>query len=1469
MIQKFLPLLLTLFSYSFSYAQCNGSFLKTILFECDEPFDMDNRTTFDAVEGTWSGGAYITADGIFTPTGLAPGDYTITFTTDSPPCNPFANFIVTVAPTPEVALTQHTLEMCENDGLVDLSVYEDESSIPGYWEGIGLINNHTFDPSGLSGEVELSFIAYCDNDEPAICVIPFLPNPVCGCDGNFYNSTCEAELEGIITYTPWIPNFPPTCPPASGCDIDFEIFTITVMPSTDVMLNTSSVSLCDTDIPVNLNDYVAPSSDAGTWDVPSIFDPMLSGVGNYFFNYSSGSDICDDSETLSITVEEGVNIELTQASLSVCSDAGTINLNNFFATGSDIGTWNGNGVNAATSTFDPSAVGFGVQTLTVSTGFDACDDLETFVIVVNESTTAILTNAAITICSDSGLLDLSQYVDLASSAGNWSGTGVNGTNFNPAAGSQALTFSTVPVGPCDDDATLNVLVIPTPNAILNAALVAVCSTDQTVDLNQYVSNSSDDGVWSGTGVSNDSFDPSVGNQTLTFTSINGDCNTSAELNLEVVSPPDAATFPASPAQLCSNSGTGFVQILDLNVMLAGDEGGTWTYSPAVNGFNPIADNNTFNANGLPFNTYTLTYTIDSGEPCGEVSSSQTIEVIECIFNCTANASFNPPPDLCAVEDNELDLNTLVTGDTGGIWTTTAPIGTLSGSSFNPEGLSGNFTITYTVADEIPECPDAVQNAIISIIAPPTATTSAPLDRFCIEENGFDLFNLVVGNSSGVWSSSDAPDAIDEAGFFSFEGIAAGQYVVTYTVVAQDPCVGDAVSSEIITIQDNGNSAGEDAEICGLSTALNAVSSEEGFWTFMIVPTSPLMATFEDANDPQTNVTVNQAGTYAFVWAHLDPFANVCFDEDIVEITFSDLMEVSTDFLCSEDNLTYDLTLSISGGYPPYLIDGVGITGSSHTLTLNNDEVYNLVVDDSGNCDEIEVSGSFTCYCPPPNDPIVEPDYLSYCEGAAIPTFNVLDNGIDTFNWYGSETSIDILATGISFTPSIPGTYWVEAVSPDGCESENRIPAIVQEIPIPDAPTPVSDTEVSFCEDEEIAFIFEAQTSGNNIINWYDVAVGGESILENSPTFSATSQGIYYAESMTLPDSCRSESRTAFEIIVNPLDDSNFTYPSAVYCLNEDNPLPDFVATANGIFSSPDGISIDAETGEIALQELEKGSEYVIEYQTTGICPTVSFFSFQIAEDLIEVEAGEPIQICRGETILLNGEILSGTPVSLEWTSSIEGSFEDSSDFSTVFSPNDVSNNFYLYLSATNQCDDVFVDSMQVLITEISELSVEGNTTLYLGDTTQLVVSGGNNGFVWEAHPDLSCVDCFNPVFTAINLGTTTLTVESEADCVLPLTFDIVVDIVPTIVFPNAFSPNGDGINDVFRPQSSEPLATYSLQIFNRWGERVFESVDINDAWDGTHKGKMSGIGVYVYVLQYQFVGSEAEGLKKGNVTLIF
>jgi len=85
-----------------------------------------------------------------------------------------------------------------------------------------------------------------------------------------------------------------------------------------------------------------------------------------------------------------------------------------------------------------------------------------------------------------------------------------------------------------------------------------------------------------------------------------------------------------------------------------------------------------------------------------------------------------------------------------------------------------------------------------------------------------------------------------------------------------------------------------------------------------------------------------------------------------------------------------------------------------------------------------------------------------------------------------------------------------------------------------------------------------------------------------------------------------------------------------------------------------------------------------------------------------------------------------------------------------------------------------------------------------------------------------------------------------------------------VYIPNSFTPNGDGINDTFGIKG-EGRFEFNLVIFNRWGEKIFESSNANNQWDGTYKNEPVQQGEYIFQLMAN--GKEYKG-QNGKVTLL-
>jgi gliding motility-associated-like protein len=110
-----------------------------------------------------------------------------------------------------------------------------------------------------------------------------------------------------------------------------------------------------------------------------------------------------------------------------------------------------------------------------------------------------------------------------------------------------------------------------------------------------------------------------------------------------------------------------------------------------------------------------------------------------------------------------------------------------------------------------------------------------------------------------------------------------------------------------------------------------------------------------------------------------------------------------------------------------------------------------------------------------------------------------------------------------------------------------------------------------------------------------------------------------------------------------------------------------------------------------------------------------------------------------------------------------------------------------------------------------------------------------------------------------------LVVNDLADCV-DTTYKCVTIANSFIFIPNTFSPNGDGLNDVFRIMGVD-IKLKSFKIFNRYGEQVFETIDMSNGWDGSYKSEKCDIGTYHYIVKYENRKGE-KITRKGNIILL-
>ncbi len=136
----------------------------------------------------------------------------------------------------------------------------------------------------------------------------------------------------------------------------------------------------------------------------------------------------------------------------------------------------------------------------------------------------------------------------------------------------------------------------------------------------------------------------------------------------------------------------------------------------------------------------------------------------------------------------------------------------------------------------------------------------------------------------------------------------------------------------------------------------------------------------------------------------------------------------------------------------------------------------------------------------------------------------------------------------------------------------------------------------------------------------------------------------------------------------------------------------------------------------------------------------------------------------------------------------------------------------------------------------------------LGDSAQLTVDGQNNGSTVHWTPAEFVNDSISTTPIAFPETTTTFSVTGQVgNC--EVTDLITVTVAPPLEIYNAFTPNGDGINDTWKIGRIEKFPNCQVQVYDRWGQLIFKSIGYPKPWDGTNNGKSLPMAAYYYVIE--------------------
>jgi gliding motility-associated-like protein len=236
--------------------------------------------------------------------------------------------------------------------------------------------------------------------------------------------------------------------------------------------------------------------------------------------------------------------------------------------------------------------------------------------------------------------------------------------------------------------------------------------------------------------------------------------------------------------------------------------------------------------------------------------------------------------------------------------------------------------------------------------------------------------------------------------------------------------------------------------------------------------------------------------------------------------------------------------------------------------------------------------------------------------------------------------------------------------------------------------------------------------------------------------------------------------------------------------------------------------------------------------------------------------------CAGDSTTLLVTSLDEQALNYQWSG--PGGFTSTLDTLT-FPSLEISDSGNYTLVATNNESCIESKSFSLEVNPSPVLSIAQTDSLCAGTNYLLDAGSGYESYLWQDGRIVQSIEVRDAgKYTVQVVNTYGCTGESSV-WLIPCTLEITI--------PNAFTPDANNLNEVFRTviEGDVKPAWFYMQIYNKWGELIYETYDYNAGWDGNYKGLPAPKGVYVYVVSFQvpgYINSAENSPVSGSVTLL-
>ncbi len=1290
---------------------------------------------------------------------------------------------------------------------------------------------------------------------PSTCT-PVWTGGVCGGSTTYTASACSPN-----TYTLTVTN------PLNGCTASGTVSAVasTGVPSVTAS-NSGSITCTNTSAQVTASTTMTPVTYA--WTGPGSITGATSSTGTVSIG---GSYQCIVTNTLTgcastITTIVPTNTTPVTASVAPTSSI-TCTTTSLTLSASPTGafsySWSPAAGLSGNSVATPTVNQGGTYSVTITNTVNGCFASTNITVPSNTiiPTVTVSPNSFTTTCT-TPTVQLTANTSTNSVTYSWtapgSGTLTNSSINNPIASGSGV-FSVIvtnTVNGCVSSSSSSSITInntvPTASLSTNSLSITCSSPSPSVSVSTSTSSVSynwtpSSGIASGATTANPTF-TAAGSYSVIVTNTANGCASNASSNVVNVTLNNTIpTITISPSQTLTCTTPSIVVSTTVNPSTG------ISYAWTGNGVTGLTTNSvSVNQPGV----YTTTVT----NPTNGCTVTANVSIGSNTVAPTASMAVNSITTTCSAPNATLSVT--ATPTTGATYSWTAPgSGSLNTYTISNPVASGSGVFTVVVTNTINGCSNASSQATVEIIpdaAIPTVSVSAnSLTITCT--NTTVTTALTSTNTISSYSWSPAPVSGGANPVFN----ASGTY--NATVTASNGC---ATNVSINVALDN------TAPTITLSTSVNngtlTCLTTSISVTPTVSPSSNLTFTWSPStgiSSPvnQSSVTFTAAGVYTLavtntvngcVSTNTNAANSFTVIADNTPPTFTLGTAPSVTTTCAAPNATLSAT-SNAGTNAVY----TWTTPTSSTLTGNPINtaaagIYTVAVTNTVNgCSSSSVSTNTVEVVVDAGIPNINLSANSLSITCSNPTPSVSVSTTATpvsYSW--SPTTGIVAGTETTANPSFnaAGSYSVVVTNTNsGCATDittNVVTVILDNAePVITLSSAVNDGTIT-CTNTSVVATPTVTPSGNLTYTWSPSAGISTPVNQSSATFTAS--GIYtlaVTNTLTGCVSTSTNSANTFTVYVNNATPTiTATQTSTNNVIGCSNPI---VSYSTNVTSTGSSLTYTWNPGGVNAPTIDISTAGVYDVTVMDAvsgCTASTQFTVDGNTTIPTADAGTNASIaCGSSSVALTGSSTS-TNVSYAWAGPSATSIISGSNTS---SPTVADTGAYVLTITDNitGCQNtatVIVTQANVAATFTAN-PTSGVSPLTVNFTDQ---STGANTWNWN-FGDSNSSSSQNPTNT-FNTGTYTVTLTaSTGSCVSTATLLIVVEDGLTLEIPNVFTPNGDNANDIFTIKSSG-VKDISLQIFNRWGEKLYEFAGAKASWDGiTPNGGKAPEGTYFFFVK--------------------